>query len=398
MQDELEILEELIKDNLTAFKPDVILEREAYEKIREVIRNETDRIKKAFVKKAFSWKKEKQVEFYIQYHQEVVVNLIDHILEYLGPKAIESIYKISDERNRLNLCKTVYKSLEHLLNYIERHFSKYFNQDAKSPESYRYMVHRDIKEKIPDIRHKLENKQADKRLLSIAFSPLDDFVEGVRRKEVSYRKLIYLKELLSELKDHAGSNLESEKLDLQLCMMLCYLNFNSNRFYRFCTKEITRIIHEQETLTEQIEKLAYLLKLNNQIQVKPGFAWHPKARSFQEQLSEWISEELYYLEKRKQLFSASNSIEIQKDFKFKTDLSVPQVAYFLKLMMDTGVIRNKNALEVIRFTSGIVQTKHTENISWGSLRTKYYQPERHAVETIKGVVIEFLNQIRKGRY
>ncbi|MCG8311053.1 MAG: hypothetical protein MI975_26940 [Cytophagales bacterium] len=398
MHDELEILEELVKNNLTAFKPNVILEKEAYEKIKEVISNETDRIKKAFVKKAFSWKKEKQVEFYIQYHQEVVVNLIDHVLEHIGPKAIGSIYKISELKNRLNLCKIIYQSLEHLLNYIERHFSKYFNQDAKSPESYRYIVHRDIKQKVPDIRYKLESKQADKRLLSIAFSPLDDFVEGVHRKEVSYRKLIYLKKLLNELTDHARSDLENDKLDLQLCIALCYLNFNTNKFYRFCTKEITRNIHEQESLSEQIEKLAYFLKLNNQIQVKPGFSWHPKARSFQEQLSEWISEELYYLEKRKQLFSTSNSIEVQKDFKFKTDLSVPQLAFYLKLMMETGVIKNKNALEVIRFTSGIVQTKHTENVSWGSLRTKYYQPERHAVEVIKGVVIEFLNQIRKGRY
>jgi hypothetical protein len=398
VHDELEILEELVKNNLTAFEPDVILEREAYEKIKEVISSETDRIRKAFVKKAFSWKKEKQVELYIQYHQEVIVNLIDHILEHIGPRAIGSIYKISGERNRHNLCKTVCQCLEHLLNYIERHFSKYFNQDAKSPESYRYMVHRDIKQKIPDIRHTLEKKQADKRLLSIAFSPLDDFVEGVRRKEVSYRKLIYLKELLNELKDHAGSTLENTKLDLQLCITLCYLNFNSNRFYTFCTKEITRIVHEQESLSEQIEKLAYLLKLNNQIQVKPGFAWHPKARSFQEQLSEWISEELYYLEKKQQLFSNSNSLEVPRDFKFKTDLSVPQVAFYLKLMMETGVIKNKNALDVIRFTSGIVQTKHTENISWGSLRAKYYQPERHAVEVIKGVVIDFLNHIRKGSY
>ncbi len=401
MQYELDKLEKLVMNDLDAFDPALELDPKAYGIVKSSILEETERIKKAFVKKSFTSKKEKQMEFYIHYHQESIINLFDYVVSYLGAYNLEPLHSMPEEYTRIHLYQTVYLSLEQLLAFIERHFSKYFNQDAKSPESYRYIVHREIQEKVPDVRHRLEKKGIDKQLMAIALFPLDEFIEGVHRKEVSYRRLIYYKELLNELYELGDAQLENEKLNLQVCMVLCYLNYNANRFYKYCIQKISQYIQKQRSLSGQMEKLAYLLKLNNQIQVKPGFAYHPKAHTFQEQLSEWITEELHYLEKRQQLlnpYPANADEPVQKNFKLKTDLSVPQLAYFLKLLIETGIIKNKNTLEVIRFTAGIIQTKNTENISWGGLRARFYQPQQHAVETIKDRVISFLNYIRKEQH
>ncbi len=363
------------------------------------VNEEVHRIEKALIRKALQVKKDRVIEFYIRYHQEAIIHLIDQIVEKTNQEvliATKEPHKSDPDESDLGY--TLYSALEHLLNYIERHFSKFFNLDAKSPESYRLLVHQEIISKLPATRYKLERKKADTRLISIVFRPLDDFSAGVRRNEISYRKLIYLKELLKELDELSTSKLKGLKINLQICKSMVYLNYNSNKFYRYCTAEISRIIEAHESISGQIEQLAYFLKLNNQVQIKPGVYFHKKAPPIQFQLSEWISEEINYLEKRQLLYQKSIpefDEPHQKVFKFRTDLSVAQVAFMMKMMMETGLIKNKNTLEVLRYTAGIIQTNKTENIAWGSLRSKYYHPEHHAVMKIKDMAIQFLNYSRK---
>ncbi len=394
MRDELEQFEAVIG----SLSDGELVDKEKFIQWKSVAFNESERIKRAFIKEAFGLKKEKHVELYIQYHQSAVVQLIDRITENMVAGEIEEIYKVTDEENRANLLKLVYQRLEDLLTYIEKHFAKYFNQHAKCPESYRFIVHRELKEKLPDVRYALEKKGINKRLLTIVIYPLDNFIEGVRLEEVSYKKIIYLKELLTELEELAGNRLTEERLDFKICLSLGYLNFNPHKFFKYCVREITRIVQDQETLSKQIEKLAYLLKLVNQVQCKPGFVFNEKFRSIKDQLSDWIGEEIYFFEKRKQLainFPLNTDDPVQKDFKLKLNLSVPQLACFLRGLKDIGIIKNNNVLEVLRFIASIAQTKHTDSVSWESLRSKFYQADATAREGVKNIALELFNYMRK---
>jgi hypothetical protein len=245
----------------------------------------------------------------------------------------------------------------------------------------------------------LKRKGIDKRLLGIVLNPLDNFIEEIHKEEASYKKIIYLRELLTELSDLSKTTLTGERLDFKLSLSLGYLNYNSHKFFKYCVKEITRIVQDQNSLSKQIEKLAYMVKVINQVQCKPGFIFNEKFRSIKDQLSDWIAEEIYFFEKRQQLalnFPLSTDEPVQKNFKLKLNLSVAQLAYLLRALKEIDIIQNHNMLEVIRFVSTIIQTRQTENISWDSLRTKFYNVEDSARDHIKDMALLLFNHTRKN--
>ena len=144
-----------------------------------------------------------------------------------------------------------------------------------------------------------------------------------------------------------------------------------------------------ETLSGKLEKLAFYYKVVNQSLVKPGLVFDLSSPSLKEQLSEWILEEILYLERKQQLsvaFPGSAEDQVKKDFKLVFDMSVSQFAYFIKTLIETGVIQNKNISELIRFLSKFVKTKRSESISHESFRIKYYNPEENTKGAIRNLL------------
>ena len=88
--------------------------------------------------------------------------------------------------------------------------------------------------------------------------------------------------------------------------------------------------------------------------------------------------------------------QIKGDFKIIFDLSVSQLAYVFKILIDTGIIRNKNISEVIRFLSRFVKTKRAEAVSYESLRIKFYNTESGTKDTIRKTFQSLLSYINKN--
>lgn len=84
-----------------------------------------------------------------------------------------------------------------------------------------------------------------------------------------------------------------------------------------------------------------------------------------------------------------------KDIKLKMTLPVPQMAYFTRVLMEIGVIENKNASEVVRFMIKNFSTNKAENISMESFRTKFYTDDPKAKEGVKDIAIQMLNFVNK---
>jgi hypothetical protein len=155
----------------------------------------------------------------------------------------------------------------------------------------------------------------------------------------------------------------------------------------------------ENTLCGQIEKLCYHLKEINQIPINSEFIYKPERKSLNEQLITWLIEEITYLEKRQELSNLivedSNTSTIKKDFKITTSYSVSQVAFFLKLLVKVGAITNKNQRELLRFFASNMKTRQTEHISSESLRAKYYHIDDTAIEAVKALIINMLNETNK---
>ncbi len=208
-----------------------------------------------------------------------------------------NLKNITTTHSRLNLCKVVLQAFEDLLNYIEAHFTKYFDQDQKIPDTYAHISIKEFREKLEDIRKVFIEKGVEKKFMDIVLFPMNQFGNVPEKQSITFRRLIYMKYLLKEL-----STLNS-KPDFSEALFehLFYLNFNSYHFLLFATAKIRSEVETLPSMTAQLEHLSLTLKKLNQAQVKPSFGLKPLRESLKNLLSNWLEEEIHFIEKKRQL-------------------------------------------------------------------------------------------------
>lgn len=357
--------------------------------LTNVISLEKERIKSSFVQLAFSGTDDKQIERYFQNHQQALIRLTDQIQVLQGNKE-------SEGESSLQIMSS---ALEELLMFIEKHFTKYFDLSSKIPESYKRVVANEFESKVRAIKKTFRSRKLNPELIDIILRPFESLYND---QFLSFKKLIFIRELHSELIIFKDTDYRDEQLESHMCTSIVYLNFNSIKLFNYCVKKIKNDYLERETLNEQLERLALHLKLVNQRQEKPGFYYKPGHKSIKVQLLEWITEEIIYLERKHQLsfiFKAEKSYTPSQkiDFKLLTDSSVPKVAYFVRILIETGLIKNQNVLEVIRFFANSVSTNRAGTISAESFRTKFYNTEDSAKAAVESDVLMLLDHIRKSK-
>lgn len=358
---------------------------------------EAKRIKKAFIEVAFGTENEKLIERYMSHHQVDLIRLSDCLLHYLDGEVSFKIKSLTHDPPFTKLLKYTYGYLEDLINYLENHFSRYFNLDATVPRSYRLMAIHDFKEKLAEIDQQSNARNLDSRLHQVITNPLRRLISGNEEK-VTFRKLIYFKKLVFELENFFQNQSSENNLVQNLFSSMIYVNFNSFKFFAYCTEYIKAQYQEKDTLTDQIDNLALTSKIINQTQQKPRVAYCNERQSLKHTLIAWIDEEIAFLEKRHQL--TFNMPVVQSDsftdkFKLQTNMSVAQLAYFIRLLVEEKIITNRNQREVLQFFARFTRTKKAENVSAESLRTRYYNVDTSTKEAVKDLIIRLLNHIRK---
>jgi hypothetical protein len=367
--------------------------------LSEVLKKEKERIKLAWREEVFSTSNESTVELYIQRHQVAIIDLKDQILKLLDSVEAEELLKPSEITDRTTAFKALYQTLHSLLSFIEKYFTKYFDLSAKVPNNYWNITARNFSEKLPVLKEKLKQKALTEEMIWSVTSCFGEFIENKEAK-VSYRRVIYLKELCRELNILCELEFKGQELEEQVCASMVYINFNSLKLFNHYAKTIKESFQRKETLNEQLEVLAHYSKKINQVQEKPGFSYKPSYKTIKSQLSDWVTEEIIFLERKQQLsfgFKVEQSeVRIQgKTFKIQTDSSVAQVAYFTRILVDTGLIKNKNTVELIRFFAAHVSSKRVQNIAQESFRRKFYEVEDSVKQSVKEDLIKMLNQIKK---
>jgi hypothetical protein len=363
----------------------------------ELLTNESERIKKRLVKQVFSIAKDKQVERFIQNHHQLLIAIIDKLMSQLPESKRVEVFNLEEPSSQK--LRIAYVALESLLAFVEKHFSRYIDLSAKIPESYRVITSKDFSEKLPQLIRVLKEKGLKGSVIKPLLESFNDFIEDKELK-ISFRKLIYLKELYNEIAELSESELGAKDLDRQVCISMIYINYNTPKFLNHCARIIKESYQAKASLSEQLEKLSHYLKLINQQQEKPGFSYKHSQKSLKAQLTEWVIEEIIFLERKQQLsfsFKVDKTETLRrKDFKIHTESSVPQVAYFVRILMETGLIKNQSTIDVIRFFSSHISTSRTETISPDSFRSKFYNTEHAAKEAVKEDVLKLLDHIKKS--
>lgn len=221
-------------------------------------------------------------------------------------------------------------------------------------------------------------------------------ISDSNKTTITYRQLIYLKELLAELTS-ISSDTQTGDFNAAICNLLIYLNFNHPGFIVYMTDEFSREIKEQESQQEKVLKLNLQLKQIKQINTTSRGSLYKDIMGVKEQLINWIEEEINYIQKEsdvsKQL--ASEEQKSESELKINTSLSIPQLTFFVRLLVENKTITNINQTQLLKFVALHFTSVKRENISYGHLRSQYYTAELPAIESIKSLLLNLVNLSRK---
>jgi len=352
--------------------------------ITPIVKREVERIKATLIYEVFHFEDERHLERYIQYHQQSLIRLIDRAIAQTETTAGKNTAKA-----------TLHNALDELLSFVERHFTKYFDQDAKAPEGYLKLARKEASANIKNFRKALEAMNAESSLIELILRVLTKIESSNVEKGTTYRKVMYAKAIQKELHQMTDGR-DVKDVNEELRQLMYYLNYNSIKVVTYHAHYISSLLDKKETRVDKIETLSLLLKNISQAQVKPGIGYNLHAPSLKNQLSEYISVELEYHERLQKLSNRSSGPpedDLLMGFKLKFEASVSQLAYLIKVLMETKIIINNNVTHVINFLVRFVITRKSEAISYGSLRSKFYHVEAGTKQSVRSMLQSMIRYI-----
>jgi hypothetical protein len=343
-------------------------------------------IKKHLVVILFNHQKQSEVESLVQNYQSLIIKLLNDLFSYQNNsgqnKNLNSLYRL--------LCDL----LVNVLTYIETYFSKYFDLDQGIPHIYYLLNNKEFQQQLNKLKIKFKDRSADLKLTAIITSHFTIRGQGQDKKTITFRDLIYRKELVGELVA-IGSSKSSYKTVEEV---LQYMNYNHIEFFKLFIDKLQEEYNKLETLDAKLEILKYQGKLFRQMYVKPNVALFSQFPSIKDQVLNWIEEEIIFMEgqiKQLEQVPLKKEIEPLSSSKISVALSVAQLAFLIRVLTLGKIITNSNQSDVIRIFATSFKTFKTEDISYGSLYGKYFKPEPAAIKEVKGVLLQLVGLITR---
>lgn len=350
---------------------------EESKRILDSIRFECERVKLALRQLVLLPEPEEQVRRYFHFHQRALTGLIDK----------------SDQPARSRtavLLAAIRKLLVDLFDTLRDQFPEFFNYNAGIPGFHTEGTVSELTESADSLRAKFSGTAIDPALLDMV---LDSF----KVAQPHYREVDCLMHLHQHLSDLDISVNDPDLLRQDLCKVLISCNYNRWKFFDYYIRSVKKALINCETLSDRIDLVSWFLKECNQEQCLQKLSFDPQRPPIHIQLGEWLTQEVDYYKQKQQLLLSPGLLEEgpEKDFKLNFDLSVSQLAYLLKALIETSVIRNKNTSQLIRFLVKFVKTKKSESVSYESFRMKFYNPEsgtKDAVKKILGSLLQYMSK------
>ena len=116
--------------------------------------------------------------------------------------------------------------------------------------------------------------------------------------------------------------------------------------------------------------------------------------SLKEQINGWIDEEVKFLENVQLPEKVADKLNENED-KIHTSLSVAKLAVLLRLLVIDKIIINRTVAPMLRLAAKIFTTLQKDDISFGSLETKYHAPDKAIINAVKDLLFKWINILGK---
>lgn len=338
------------------------------------------------VQQVFRFNRKKEIELFIQNYQVAITGLLDR-LHALGVGDHAPVF-----------VSVINPALYRLLTFIEDRFSAYFDLLAKVPEVYWELVRQEF---VADRDGLLRTWSADSPVDGLylqVLTGIDSFIAKAGVSPVTYKDILFYRDILFELRQLSSWSPDASGLSGIECLLL-YLNYNDKAIVNTMVNRLTLQLDRKQDSNDKIDLLLLYSKGIQQLQYKPDSALHVKHPSVKAQLLKWLSEELYYQERKINQWTATTSptpaYKSPAPTKVFCNATVDQLGIFFRAAADIQLLTTPSQRQLFNQISPYLATPHKKELSGDSMRSKSYNAEKKDLDIVKDLLMQLFKQITR---
>lgn len=220
---------------------------------------------------------------------------------------------------------------------------------------------------------------------------LDEFNLLITKTWVSVASVKYVKIFSRAFKSG------KPKTTMDLVFFLYRYNFNSPEFLSYCFMHCSDIVAKEPGLYEQLDLFCQIEDRINILSSCSNDRWSATDPSIDEQLWKYVDKKKRFLRhqlKFRRVVLRAPSIG-ETSGRMRLNLSVAQLALFIRLFIIVGVIPNEDIGKIFVFFARHFYTKNAQFISSDSLQRKSTDVESSTAKKIKSILISKVNWLNK---
>lgn len=308
------------------------------------------------------------------FDKEQYIKLVQALLRNISDEVFENM------ENHDALCTQI----ETALGFIQNFFYEYYDFDSRITKFQFKEVSNSLKLKLDYLLLRIDNCQ----LLQVFHQAVTEQC-NLQNNGVSYRQFVYLQNLIQEIETGSASVSENTIRNL-----LYYNNFNSICFVEY---EIDLIKAQAENAESDLAAISFLQQQHNlisQLRTKTATGFDNNKPHLKKQIAEWITEEIKYIQQKSKRAS-DNNLLIDPELKIQTSLSVAKLAVLIRLLVVDKIIINRTVAPMLKTVSKLFTTLQKDDISFGSLETKYHAPDKATINMMKEIMQKWVGILGK---
>ena len=308
------------------------------------------------------------------------VRLMDTMFTYTTSKDATNNIKITAEK----ICQHFYQTFQ----FIEEFFGSYINKERKAPAAFAEIDRVEIIKKLKKVKAAfIPTSETTNSLMDIIFTVITDKLSD--STVISINSISYMRQLTKEIERQSKPILEENLRDV-----LYSLNFNDENFVMAEYERFATLTPDTFVKNERIRLLKQEQKRINQLTVRLNCYWDNSVPSLKEQINGWINEEIQFIELGTSALLKQNGVAENCD-KIQTSLTVAKLAVIVRLLVVDKIIINRQIAPALRTVAKIFTTLQKDEISFGSLETKYHAPDKTTITNVRDMLFKWINILGK---
>ncbi|MDP5200202.1 hypothetical protein [Flavobacterium sp. DG2-3] len=359
------------------------------------ISKESIKIQVHLKNEVFSLKKKRHIRVTVRQYHSTLIFLLDSIIENRTEKVLQS------EKIR-RLADLLITNLDYLISFIEDRFSYYLSLDERVPITYLMVCRKELALKLQKINKRNLSAEPDKLTIIIVVKILQNAIEADNGKKLTYRRILYFRELSKLLEEHSG-DMENPSIFTPLDELLIDHNFNSVQYISILTERMTEQIYAAENQSAKLNLLQLFFKDFKQLHSNVKITFDASHQNIKDVLENWFTSEISFLQSRDECEESAHSLSRRNanpshqtvENKIQCTLSSDQMGLILRATDETRILKAKSMSLIFKTIVPYLSTPFKRNLSYQSVRSKSYNPEEKDKEFVIKTLEKIIKHIRE---